>query len=261
MTAAATTAGTAQAPAGAASTRVTRIAPSGAPVDLTHPVAFGEYRWYGNTRFTGPRTARQFFLAPAGEHRAIPAQVLPGAREHRQPMRGFDAIVYEAPDRSDSALVLAGPHHEATTWFGGPAPDVAGLTALLSTFRFTDSEQGAALTPVSDLLVQQGDVALIGQSDRSTLLVRRSVDMLPTLPDWAGFALPGGELWRAGRVLGEQAAALVADTPHQWRYLLAGDTAAMDLVLLGPESGLPRTDMAEQQVVEALTALTARWAA
>src|SRR3982074_1192734 len=103
-------------------TQVARIAPSGAPVDLTLPTAFGEYGWYGNTRFSGPRMARQFFLAPAGEHRIIPTHVLPGARERRQSMRGFDAVVFEAPDRTDSALVLAGPHHEATTWFGGAPP-------------------------------------------------------------------------------------------------------------------------------------------
>jgi hypothetical protein len=240
---------------------VSLVAPSGAPVELTLPTEFGEYRWYANTRFTGPRMARQFFLAPAGEHRAIPAKLMPGAREHRQGMRGFDAVVFEAPDRSDSALVLAGPHHEATTWFGGPAPDVAGLNALLSALRFSDSPQGASLTPVSDMLVKQGDEALIGRSDQAMLLVRRSVDMLPVLPEWSGFRLPGGEMWRAGRVLGEQAAAQVADTPHQWRYLLAGDSVAMDLVLLGPESGRAVTDLAEGQVVDALSALRGRWAA
>jgi hypothetical protein len=254
MTAAAPTAGHAQ-------TAVSRIAPTGAPVDLTLPAAFGRYTWYANTRFVGPRMARQFFLAPAGEHRAIPAHLMPGARERRQSMRGFDAVVFEAPDRSDAALVLVGPHHEATTWFGGPAPDVAGLNALLSTFRFADSDRGAALTPVSDLLVKQSDTALIGRNDTSVLMVRRSTDMLPTLPEWAGLPLPGGELWRAGRVLDDRQASLVAGTPHQWRYLLAGDSAAMDLVLLGPESGMPALAMPENQVVDALGALTARWAA
>jgi len=240
-------------------TRVSRIAPSGAPVDLTLPAEFGEYRWYGNTRFNGPRMARQFFLAPAGEHRVIPRRVLRGARERRQSMRGFDAVVFEAPNRSDSALVLAGPHHEATTWFGGPAPDDAGLGRLLSTFRFADSPSGATLTPTSDLLVSQGDVALIGRNDRSTLIVRRSTDVLPTLPEWAGLALPGGELWRANRELNPGDAPRVAGTPHQWRYLFAGDSAAMDLVLHGPESGRPVAPMAEQQVVGALAALSGIW--
>jgi hypothetical protein len=240
-------------------TRVSRIAPSGAPVDLTLPAAFGEYSWYGNTRFTGPRMARQFFLAPAGEHRIIPTHVLPGARERRQSMRGFDAVVFEAPDRTDSALVLAGPHHEATTWFGGPAPDSAGLAGLLGTFRFADSPAGATLTPASDLLVKQSDVALIGRNERSTLIVRRSTDVLPTLPEWAGFALPGGELWRAGRVLSARDASRVAGTPHEWRYLLAGDSVAMDLVLHGPESGRPVLKMGEDQLVGALAALTGRW--
>lgn len=238
---------------------VSRIAPSGAPVDLTIPTAFGDHRWYGNTRFAGPRMARQFFLAPAGEHRAIPTKLLRGAREQRRPMRGFDAVLYEARDRSDAALVLAGPHHEATTWFGGRAPDAAGLSALLSTFRFTDSARGASLVPTSDMLVRQTDTTVIGRGDSSVLMVRRAAEMLPTLPEWAGFALPGGELWRAGRVLDDRRASRVAGTPHEWRYLLAGDSAAMDLVFLGPESGRPATSLDEEQVVEALGLLTGRW--
>lgn len=239
---------------------VSRIAPSGAPVELTLPAAFGEFRWYGNTRFSGPRVARHFFLAPAGEHRAIPAHILPGARERRQPMRGFDAVVFEAPDRSDSALVLAGPHHEATTWFGGPAPDLVGLTSLLTTFRFVDSPHGATLVPVSDLLLQQPDVALVGRSESAMLIVRRAADMLPALPDWAGFALPHGELWRADRVLNARDRNRVPGTPHRWRFLVAGDSVAMDLVLLGPESGRPATDMSEDDIVDALAGLVGRWA-
>ena len=53
---------------------VWRVAASGDPVEMTLPGLLGELRWYGSTRFTGPRLARQFFLAPAGEHRAIPAK-------------------------------------------------------------------------------------------------------------------------------------------------------------------------------------------
>lgn len=240
---------------------VSRIAPSGAPVELEVPEAFGDFRWYGNTRFSGPRLSRQFLLAPAGEHQSIPTHVMPGATRRVTPMRGFDAIVFEAPDRSDSALVLAGPHHEATTWFGGPAPDLVGLTSMLTTFRFTDSADGATLVPVSDLLVSQPDVSLIGRSEQATLIVRRATDVLPTLPDWAGFTLPGGELWRAGRVLDDRRAGLVADTPHQWRFVLAGDSLAMDMVLLGPESGRAATTMTEEAIVDALGLLTGRWAA
>ncbi|MFC4945598.1 hypothetical protein [Pseudonocardia sp. GCM10023141] len=240
---------------------VSRIAASGVPVELTLPAALGELRWYGNARFLGPRTARQFFLAPAGEHRLIPTHVLPGARESRVPMRGFDAVVYEAPDRSDSALVLAGPHHEATTWFGGPAPDAAGLNALLTSFRFTDAAQGATLVPMSDLLVRQTDVSIIGRSPRSVLVARRAVEALPTLPDWAGLRMAGGEMWRAGRVLDPRSAALVKGTPHEWRYLVAGPTAAMDVVFLGPESGRPPLALDDAAVVEALGALAGRWGA
>jgi hypothetical protein len=240
---------------------VRRVAASGHPVELRVPGLVGELRWYGSTRFTGPRLARQFFLAPAGEHRAVPTRILPGARETRRALRGYDAVVYEAADRSDSALVLAGPHNEATTWFGGPAPDAAGLDRILRTFRFTDSAAGATLVATSGPLVQQPDVTLIGRSARAVLLVRRAAEMLPTLPDWAGLTLPGGELWRAGRVLDREQAGLVAGGPHQWRYVLAGPTLGMDLVLLGPESGRAPLRLAEAQVVDALSVLTGRWAA
>jgi hypothetical protein len=256
MTAAAATVGPAHA---LGWTAVTRIAPTGDRVELTLPVAFGEHRWYATTRFTGPELARQFFLAPAGEHRAVPTHVLPGARQRRVPVRGFDALVFEAPDRSDSALVLAGPHHEATSWFAGPAPGAAGLSELLSAFRFTDSPAGATLVPVSDLLVAQSDVTVIGRSPRSTLLVRRAADALPSLPDWAGLSLPGGELWRADRLLAPREAALAAGTPHQWRYLLAGDSVALDLVLHGPESGQPPLDVPADRLVDVLAGLAGRW--
>ena len=240
---------------------VRRVAASGDPVELTVPGLLGRFRWYGSTRFTGPRLTRQFFLAPAGDHRAIPEKIFPGAREVRRSLPGYDALVFEADDRSDSALVLAGPYNEATTWFGGPAPDAAGLERLLRSFRFTDSADGATLAAASGVLVQQPDVSLIGRSERSVLVVRRATEMLPALPEWAGLALPGGELWRAGRVLDRVHAGLVAGGPHRWRYLLAGPTLGMDLVLLGPESGRPPLRMAESQVVDALSVLTGRWAA
>jgi hypothetical protein len=174
-------------------------------------------------------------------------------------MRGFDALVFEAPDRSDAALVLAGPYHEATTWFGGPAPDERGVAALLAAFRFTDHPAGAALVPVADLLVAQTDVTVVGRSPRSTLIVRRAADALASLPAWAGLRLPGGELWRADRLLGPREASLVAGTAHQWRYLLAGDSAAMDVVLHGPESGLPPLPLTADDVVAALAGLAGRW--
>jgi hypothetical protein len=257
MTAA--TAGGAAPPVGAPP-RTTRIAPSGARVDLAVPEAFGPLRWYASSRFAGPRTARQFFLAPRGEHRVIPTHVLPGARERRVPLRGADAVLFEAVDRSDAALVFVGPYHEATTWFGGPAPADDGLAALLETFRFTDDPAGAALVPASDLLLRQTGVSLIGRGERATLVARRAVDALPTLPDWAGLRLPAGELWRADRLLDGPASALVAGTVHEWRYVLAGQSAAMDVVLHGPESGRPPLQLTEDQVLAALGALDARWA-
>jgi hypothetical protein len=246
------------APPVATPVRMTRIAPSGARVGLAVPEVVGPLRWYASTRFAGPRTARQFFLAPRGEHRAIPSHVLPGARERRVALRGADAVLFEAADRSDAALVLVGPYHEATTWFGGPAPADGGL-ALLEAFRFTDDPAGATLVPASDLLLRQAGVSLIGRSERATLVARRAVDALPTLPDWAGLRLPVGELWRADRLLDDGASALVSGTVHQWRYVLAGESAALDLVLHGPESGRPPLQLSDDQVLAALGSLDARW--
>lgn len=244
---------------GVATQTVTRIAPTGAPVDLAIPAALGAMRWYGSTRFTGPRLARHFFMAPAGEHQVVSRKLLPGARERRIPLRGHDALLVEAPDRSDAALVLVGPYHEATTWFGGPAPDPRGIDALLATFRFTDSDRGAALVPVSDLLIRQTGVSVLGRSDRAVVSVRQAAEALPSLPEWAGMTVAGGELWRTGRALDPPAAAAVAGTPHAWRYLLAGPTAVTDVVLLGPESGRPAVPLGDDAVVAALSALTARW--
>jgi hypothetical protein len=238
---------------------VARIAPTGSPVDLTVPAALGALRWYGSTRFTGPRMARHFFLAPAGEHQVIPRKLLPGAREQRIPMRGYDAVLFEAADRSDAALAMVGPHHEATTWFGGPAPGPRGIDALLSTFRFTDAARGAALVPASDLLIRQSGVSVIGRSDHVVLSVREAAEALSSLPEWAGMAVAGGELWRTGRALQPAVAAAVAGTPHAWRYLLAGDSAVTDVVLLGPESGRPALPLRDDAVVAALSMLSARW--
>ncbi|MGI5129171.1 hypothetical protein ACQEVB_20365 [Pseudonocardia sp. CA-107938] len=238
---------------------ISRIAPTGSVVDLVVPAALGALRWYGSTRFTGPRLARHFFLAPAGEHQVIPRKLLPGAREQRIPMRGYDAVLFEAADRSDAALALVGPFHEATTWFGGPAPGPRGIDNLISTFRFTDAAGGASLVPASDLLVRQSGVSVIGRSDHALVSVREAAEALPSLPEWAGLAVAGGELWRTGRALEPAVASLVADTAHAWRYLLAGPSAVTDVVLLGPESGRPAIGLAEDAVVAALSALTARW--
>ena len=115
--------------------------------------------------------------------------------------------------------------------------------------------------PVSETVVRQPDVSLVGRSDSSVLVVRRAEEMLPSLPEWAGLTLPGGELWRAGRILDTVHAGLVAGGPHQWRYVMAGPTLGMDLVLLGPESGRAPLAMGEAQVVDALSVLAGRWAA
>ena len=211
-------------------------------------------RWYGTTRFSGPRLARQFFLAPAGEHHAIATRLLPGARVTRQTLRGHDAVLVEAADRSDSALVLAGPYHEAATWFGGPAPDAPrGEPARgVPVHRL-----GARRVAGPCLLRWSGS-----RTSRSSGAVRaRSSSCGP--PWTCSRRCPSGPAcaaWRgavADRAKGVGAARGRHRPPV--RYLFAGDTAAMDLVLLGPESGRPALPLGETQVVDALTGLLGRW--
>ena len=144
-------------------TTVTRRAPSGSTVTMALPPALGEYRWYGHTRFTGPRVARQFFLAPAGRHRVIPRKILPGGRQVRRSFRGHDVVLFEAVDRSDAAAVWVGPFNEATTWFGGPGPDDALFRYLIGTAEFRDSAAGASLTPTSEY-VRGTDTSVIGMN-------------------------------------------------------------------------------------------------
>lgn len=240
-------------------TEISRVAPTGDPVRLGLPTALGRHDWYGSTRFAGRRMSRQFSFAPTGQHRVIPRTIMPGARTSTRSFRGFDAVLYEAPDRSDAALVLAGPYNEATTWFGGPAPDMSGIDALLSTLRFVDSARGATLSPAAADLVQQPDVTVIGRSPESMVLLRRATEALPSLPDHAGMALPGGELWKARRRLDPDQEAAVAGTPHEWRYVFATPSAVLNVVLLGPESGHPATGLSDEGVVGALGVLGAVW--
>lgn len=240
-------------------TEDSRVAPTGDPVRVAVPAALGRPDWYGSTRFAGRRMSRQFSFAPAGRHRVIPTTVMPGARTSSRSFRGFDAVLHEAPDRSDAALVLAGPYNEATTWFGGPAPDTAGINALLSTLQFVDSADGATLSPAARDLVQQPDVTVVGRSPEAMIMLRRATEALPSLPEHAGMALPGGELWKSPRRLEPGQEAAVAGTPHRWRYVLATPTAVMNVVLLGPESGRPVTGLGDDGVVGALSALGASW--
>ncbi|OLT14570.1 hypothetical protein BJF78_18320 [Pseudonocardia sp. CNS-139] len=100
---------------------------------------------------------------------------------------------------------------------------------------------------------------MIGRSPRSTVIVRRAAEALPALPQWTGMRLPGGELWRAGRLLAPREAALVAGTAHEWRYLFAGESAAIDVVLHGPESGRPALPLDADALVDALSGLAGRW--
>ena len=239
---------------------VWRVAASGDPVELTLPAVLGDFRWYGNTRFSGPRLARQFFLAPAGEHRAIADRLLPGGRQTRKAMRGYDAVVFEAADRSDSALVLAGPYHEATTWFGGPAPTLRGSSVCCGRSGSPTRPAAPSLVPASDMLVRQSDVALIGRSARSVLVVRRAAEMLPTLPEWAGLDAAGRRAVARRARPGPRTAA----TGRRGRAPVALRPRGPD-ARHGPRAARARVRTAplpvrETQVVDALSVLTGRWA-
>ena len=101
---------------------VQRIAADGSVVTLSVPAEAGAMRWFGATRVVGPAINRSFGLAQAGQHKVIPKKIFPGGRVQAFRRVGFDLVLYEASDRSDSCLVWAGPYNEVTTWFGGPAP-------------------------------------------------------------------------------------------------------------------------------------------
>ena len=115
------------------------------------------------------------------------------ARVRRRRVRGCRSLRLRARARRP----LQRGHHLVRR----PGATAAGIERLLRTFRFTDSANRPPSSPASDTLVQQPDVSLIGRSANSVLVVRRAAEMLPTLPEWAGLTLPGGELWRADRVL------------------------------------------------------------
>ena len=176
---------------------------------------------------------------------------------HPQTLRGHDAVLVEAADRSDSALVLAGPYHEATTWFGGPTPDAAGVQNLLATFRFTDSARGASLVPASPLVRQSawrssGAVRARSSSCGPPWTCSRRCPSGPASRCLAG-------LWRTGRVLNPEQSRLVAGTAHPValprRRRHRGDGPGPARARVRP-AGAP---LGEAQVVDALTGLLGRW--
>ncbi|PZG02513.1 hypothetical protein [Micromonospora deserti] len=208
---------------------VVRTAPDGARVSVTVPATAGTLKWYGTIRFNGPDFLRDFSFAEAGAHQVIPKKILPGARTEVFRRRGFDLVVYEAADRSDACLVIAGPHNEATTWFGGPAPRPAVLNRITSMVDFADSPTGARLTPRPGANLQQFGTMVIGSDARMTIMIKDARQVRDQLPTWRGLVQGEAEVWRSRMDVHETKAAKLAGTPFEWRYTYANPTAVFDV--------------------------------
>lgn len=240
-------------------TEVTRVSPTGSTVGLVIPESLGEHTWYATTRLAGDRTVRQFTVAPVGQHEVIPSRIMPGATRSDWQFHGHDVVLFEAPERRDACLLWIGPYHEATTWFGGPAPSRRGLNRLLGSVEFADDPNGAVVRPRVAQYTRQFGTTVIGSGPTSYLAARPAPDALGALPDWAGLTLAGGELWRSPRMLSGDAAASAAGTIHEFRYLLANPTCALDIVLNGPEAGGVPADLGHDDLTGVLDALRASW--
>jgi hypothetical protein len=238
---------------------ISRVAPSGASIHLVMPAELGDHHWFASTKLAGHRSVRQFTIAPAGRHRVIPVKIIPGATRTDWQLPGHDLVLFEAADRSNACLLWIGPYHEATTWFGGPAPGRRGLNRLIGAVEFTDSPQGAILRPRLPQYVRPFGTTVIASGAESLLMIRSAADGLSALPDWSGRRLAGGELWRTGRTLDETAAARIAGSVHEWRYLWAGRSCVVDVVLHGPESGVPASRLDASGLLSALDRLHVTW--
>ncbi|MEV6104308.1 hypothetical protein AB0M28_06265 [Streptomyces sp. NPDC051940] len=242
---------------------VVRTAPDGARVSVQIPTAAGALKWHGSTRFTGTDFARDFTIAPAGAHRAITGRILPDARTRTVRRSGFDLMVIEAGDRSDSALVVAGPYHEAHTWFGGPAPRASVLTRIVSKLDFADSPDGARLTGRSGAHLQQYGVMLVASEPRMTVMIMDARQERDRVPAWRGLARGDAEVWRFRMDLREDEAARLAGTPLEWRYLFANRTTVFEVAFRDrpPRGAGPDVSVDEDFVNGVLDGLTVDWAA
>ncbi|MBG0831088.1 hypothetical protein HS041_25335 [Planomonospora sp. ID67723] len=239
-----------------------RSAPDGTRVTVDLPVEAGAIEWHGHTRFAGPGLVRDFQLAPAGHRRAIPSKIFPGGREETFRRHGFDLVLYEAADRSDSCLVWAGPYHEATTWFGGPAPRRLFLNRLIAAVDFTDSPEGAKITPRIRDGVQQHGTMLIGANDGLLLMASDARVSRESLPAWRGAVQGNAEVWREELDLDPDQKAALAGTPYEWRYTFANPTTVFTLVFSRDPDQAGITARGNDATVDAvLGGINVMWAA
>lgn len=239
-----------------------RVAPDGARVEVHVPEEFGEPAWFGITRLAGPRVQRDFHLAPVGQHRHIPTKLMPGASVRTFSRHGYDVLLYEAADRSDSCLVWVGPYHEATTWFGAAAPRPDLISSLINLVRYEDAPAGARLVSRSPRLTQQYGTVLTAWSEWAWLGVRSAAEGAGVLPDWQGMIRGDREIWRSERSLEDADRGRLSGTPYQWRYLIAGPDSVAEVTLHPPGSPLRPTGLAddpERRVAALVDGLRVGW--
>ncbi|MFF5205636.1 hypothetical protein [Streptosporangium sp. NPDC000396] len=243
--------------------QITRVAPDGARVDISLPPEAGELPWHGHTRLAGPALVRNFDLAPAGQRHVIPRKIFPGGRVETFRRSGFDLVLYEAADRSNSCLVWAGPHNEATTWFGGPAPRQSVLNRLVSNLSFTDSPEGARLVaagPAANL--QQFSTMVIGSSERLSVMIKDARGAREELPSWKGATQGDAEIWKEPLNLGPEQAKAVSGTPFEWRYIIANTTSVIEVVFhQRADSPQLRSTAEHDRTAAVLAGLKAAWSA
>lgn len=243
--------------------QITRSAPDGARVEISLPPEADSVQWHAHTRLGGPGLLRHFDLAQAGQHRVIPNKIFPGGRTEVFQKTGYDLITYEAADRSNSCLVWAGPHNEATTWFNGPLPRKSLLNRISSAVSFTDSPEGATVKPaVPAMGLQQFATEVWGVSDQMMLSIKDARTGRDELPEWRGAAQGDAEVWKEKLDLDPDQAAALSGTPFEWRYIFANSTAIFELVFPQNPSMMRARDAGEQDRVTAIVSgVRAAWAA
>lgn len=240
-----------------AASTVNRIAPNGAQLRVKVPEAMGSLQWFGISRFTGPAFTRTLILAERGHQDVIPRKIFPGGSQTVSRQRGFDLVLYEAADRSNSCLVWIGPHHEATVWFGGPAPRSEVMNRTVSGVSFLDSPDGARVTAAAEAASRVVGTTVIGTNDEFFMATTDVATGRGRLPAFRGAPRgDGAEVWKEKRDLDSGEAAEATGTPYEWRYTLANSSAIVDVVFLQRPAERAATD---DRVESVLAELDVSW--